>query len=114
MKFDKSFMERLVYGRFPQITEFEIDHMANNVQPVQFPDSEKLCHPPIARWRIGSTRFCYVPRVNFQKCSPGRLGAFLGARSWYEVSYDDQELWDQLERSTHHSSEGKANASSNA
>ena len=66
-----SILERTVKAKFPTISRFEVDWSGENVRPVVYDDgrAELREYPPVAKWRIGNTRFSYVGKPTFKRIS---------------------------------------------
>jgi len=104
MRFEPQ-LPKLIAARFPGVCDFEIDHLAERVQPVEYEDCKgRMANewPPVACWRVGVQRFRYVLKPTFRAERWGVL-CFGGTTVRANYSDEDGKLWQLLQWS----SEGK-------
>jgi len=83
---------------FPSIEDFRVEHI-ENVRPVEYVDSRGRIRnewPPVARWRVGQNRHCYVLKPSFVDERWNICGIFAGTST--KTNYDDEKdkLWQIL------------------
>lgn len=93
-------LPKLVAARFPSVEGFRVDHMAENVLPVEYKDGQGRKAnewPPVARWRVGAQRYSYVLKPTFkaERWQIGRL--FGGTTVRADYSAEDEKLWQLLQ-----------------
>lgn len=92
-------LPKLVAARFPSVKGFRVDHMAENVQPVEYEDGRGRKAnewPPVASWRVGSQRYSYVLKPEFRRERWGVL-CFGGTTVRADYSAEDDKLWHLLQ-----------------
>ena len=93
-------LPKIVALRFPSVTGFRVDHMAENVRPVEYEDGrghKAKEWPPVARWRIGSQRYSYVLKPAFT-AEQWRITPFFGGTTVRaDYSAEDDKLWQLLQ-----------------
>lgn len=93
-------LPELVKARFPSVDGFRVDHMAENVQPVEYEDGRGRKAnewPPVARWRVGSMRYSYVLKPRFVSERWQMTPLFGGTHVRADYSAEDERLWQLLQ-----------------
>lgn len=85
------FMEeflKMLSVKFPTVKDFRLEDYVR-VKPVEYFESgrERKAYPPVARWKIGDTRYSYVLKPTFIK-RPWKLWPISGVD--IEVTYNDE------------------------
>lgn len=91
---------RLVQERFPNVEDFRVDYMVENVQPVEYEDGrgrKAKEWPPVARWRVGSIRYSYVLEPRFVAERWQMTPLFGGTHVRADYSAEDDKLWQLLQ-----------------
>lgn len=93
-------LPKMVAARFPSVEGFRVDHMAENVQPVEYEDGRGRKAnewPPVARWRVGAQRYSYVLKPTF-KVERWQMTPFFGGTTVRaDYSAEDDKLWQLLQ-----------------
>jgi hypothetical protein len=98
MRFESQ-LPKLIATRFPGVRGFEIDYLAERVQPVEYKDGRGRRAnewPPVARWCVGGQRFRYVLKPTFRAERWGVL-CFGGTTVRADYSDEDGKLWQLLQ-----------------
>ena len=94
----KPMLPKLVEARFPSVDGFRVDHMAENVRPVEYEDGrghKANEWPPVARWRVGAERYSYVLKPAF-KAERWQITPFFGGTTVRaDYSAEDDKLWNE-------------------
>ena len=101
MRFDPQ-LPKLIAARFPAVRDFEIDHHAERVRPVEYVDGRGRRvneWPPVARWRVGEQRFSYVLKPTFRAARWGVL-CVGGTSVRADYSSEHDKLWQLLQRTS--------------
>lgn len=59
---------KLIAARFPGVRDFEFDHFAERVQPVEYNKgrNRKIEFPPVAKWKVANRSYAYVFKPTFK------------------------------------------------
>jgi len=82
---------KMISARFPQVQDFRIEHFSNNVEPVEYQDTQygiRHEYPPVVCWRVGDVRYRYVLKPKFTERT-WHVGLFSGKTT--EISYDEAD-----------------------
>jgi hypothetical protein len=93
-------LPKIVAARFPSVEGFRVDHMAENVQPVEYEDGRGRKAnewPPVARWRVGLQRYSYVLKPTFKAERWQMTPFFVGTTVRADYSAEDDKLWQLLQ-----------------
>lgn len=93
-------LPKIVAARFPSVEGFRVDHMAENVLPVEYEDGRGRKAnewPPVARWRVGAQRYSYVMKPAF-RAERWQIGPLFGGTTVRaDYSAEDEKLWQLLQ-----------------
>lgn len=89
----------MLAAKFPEVENFRIDYMHENVQPVEYLDElgkKRALRPPVASWHVGKTRWKYVLKPTFRS---ERWQMFILSGSTVRPDYrgEEEKLWSLLQ-----------------
>jgi len=95
------FWNLAIKARYPNIKDFHIDHDDHNVLGIPYDEgyNSRIEYPPVAKWRVGNTKYRYVldPKFRVEDQS-----SFLFRSTTVRADYTDEEsiIWLVLECSS--------------